>query len=93
MPERTDQRRRGGRHRLRDEAVGHGPTRRPADPLHRDPQIRQGLGGRFRTGDVDLGYRATLALTGAGRIHWMLTRGTPPPDSYTDFIITETNSL
>ncbi|MEU6719749.1 aminoglycoside phosphotransferase family protein [Nonomuraea sp. NPDC046802] len=57
------------------------------------PHYLDGLNGRFETADVDLGYRATLALTGAGRIHWMLTRGMTPPDNYTDFIIAETNSL
>ncbi|GAA3234443.1 phosphotransferase family protein [Nonomuraea helvata] len=46
-----------------------------------------GAGGRFERADVELGYRATLALTGAGRVHWMLSRGMRLPDGYEDFIL------
>ncbi|MEQ4716997.1 hypothetical protein [Nonomuraea sp. B19D2] len=46
-----------------------------------------GAGGRFQRADVELGYRATLALTGAGRVHWMLSRGMRLPDGYEDFIL------
>ncbi|MEV1173267.1 phosphotransferase [Nonomuraea sp. NPDC049784] len=46
-----------------------------------------GAGGRFARADVELGYRATLALTGAGRVHWMLSRGMRLPDGYEDFIL------
>ncbi|GAA2207480.1 hypothetical protein GCM10009850_029380 [Nonomuraea monospora] len=42
---------------------------------------------RFARADVELGYRATLALTGAGRVHWMLSRGMPVPDGYEEFIL------
>jgi hypothetical protein len=55
-----------------------------ADPVD---DYLAGAGGRFRRDDVELGYRATLALTGAGRIHWMLTRGIRPPDGYEEFIL------
>jgi hypothetical protein len=57
------------------------------------PDYLDGLDGRFTAADVAFGYRATLALTGASRIHWMLTRGVTPPTHYTDFIIAETASL
>lgn len=53
----------------------------------------EGLADRFDTADVELGYRATLALTGASRVHWMWSRGLTPPASYVDFILTETASL
>ncbi len=39
--------------------------------------------------DPDLvreGYRASLALIGASRFHWMLSRGIEPPDWYADFV-------
>ncbi|WP_204056943.1 phosphotransferase [Microbispora corallina] len=52
-----------------------------------------GSAGCFDAGDVELGYRVTLALTGAGRIHWMLSRGMTLPAGYIDFITTETASL
>ncbi|TYB66713.1 phosphotransferase [Nonomuraea sp. PA05] len=42
---------------------------------------------RFARADVELGYRATLALTGAGRVHWMLSSGTRVPDGYEEFIL------
>ncbi|MEU8402481.1 aminoglycoside phosphotransferase family protein [Nonomuraea sp. NPDC048892] len=57
------------------------------------PHYLDGLDGRFETADVDFGYLATLALTGAGRVHWMLTRGMTPSESYVGFIIDETTSL
>ncbi|NUW37429.1 phosphotransferase [Nonomuraea sp. SMC257] len=62
-------------------------------PGHHLHHYVDGLNGRFTTIDVALGYRATLALTGAGRIHWMLTQGITPSDGYTDFVLTETSSL
>ncbi|TDB84108.1 aminoglycoside phosphotransferase family protein [Actinomadura sp. KC216] len=52
-----------------------------------------GLDGRFDTADVEPGYRATLALTGAGRVHWMWSRGMTPPTGYVDFILAETASI
>jgi Phosphotransferase enzyme family len=53
------------------------------DPL---PAYLAGLDGRFARADVELGYRATLALTGASRVHWMLSRGTQPPPGYVEFV-------
>jgi aminoglycoside phosphotransferase (APT) family kinase protein len=44
-----------------------------------------GLGGRFDPGLVRLGYRVTLTLTAASRLHWMLTQGMPVPAGYVDF--------
>ncbi|MFI7704921.1 hypothetical protein [Nonomuraea sp. NPDC049480] len=55
-----------------------------ADPVD---DYLAGAGGRFSRDDVELGYRATLALTGAGRVHWMLSRGMRPPDGYEEFIL------
>lgn len=52
-----------------------------------------GLSGRFEAADVELGYRVTLALTGTGRVHWMLSRGVTLPAGYIDFITTETASM
>ncbi|KAB8195322.1 phosphotransferase [Nonomuraea phyllanthi] len=57
-----------------------------ADPLE---HYLAGAGGRFVRADVECGYRATLALTGAGRVHWMATRGVRPPDGYEDFILSQ----
>jgi len=45
-----------------------------------------GLAGRFDPEVVRVGYRATLALTGASRVHWMLSRGMPVPQGYADFV-------
>lgn len=45
-----------------------------------------GLASRFDPGAVHIGYRATVALTGASRAHWMLSRGVPIPDGYVDFV-------
>ncbi|NJP88673.1 phosphotransferase [Nonomuraea sp. FMUSA5-5] len=42
---------------------------------------------RFARADVELGYRATLALTGAGRVQWMASRGMRVPDGYEDFVV------
>jgi hypothetical protein len=53
------------------------------DPL---PAYLAGLDGRFAAADAELGYRATLALTGASRVHWMLSRGTQPPPGYVEFV-------
>jgi hypothetical protein len=46
-----------------------------------------GLEGRFDPAAVRVGYRTTVALTGASRTHWMLSRGVPVPDGYVDFVI------
>lgn len=48
-----------------------------------------GLGGTFATSDAELGYRATLALAGAGRVHWMLSQGIEPTREYTEFLVSE----
>ena len=45
-----------------------------------------GLNGTFDQPVVDFGYRATLALTGASRVHWMLSQGIQPADEYVEFI-------
>lgn len=37
---------------------------------------------------VMLGYRATLALVGASRVHWMLSTGIDVPEGYVDFLWT-----
>ncbi|TDD62793.1 aminoglycoside phosphotransferase family protein [Actinomadura darangshiensis] len=57
-----------------------------ADPLE---DYLAGLDGRFDETDVATGYRTTLALTGAGRVHWMLSRGMRLPDGYEDFILAQ----
>jgi hypothetical protein len=44
------------------------------------------LNGRFDKPVVELGYRVTLALTGASRVHWMLSRGVQPPNEYVEFV-------
>jgi hypothetical protein len=46
-----------------------------------------GLDGRFGADAVRLGYRTTVALTGASRVHWMLSRGIPVPAGYVDFVV------
>lgn len=50
------------------------------------PFYLKGSGGRFAIGDVILGYRVTLALTGVSRIHWMLSKGVPLPADYVRFV-------
>lgn len=45
-----------------------------------------GLNNQFAKSDVELGYRATLALTGASRTHWMLSQGIQPTDDYIEFV-------
>jgi hypothetical protein len=50
------------------------------------PGYVKGAGGRFAVGDVLLGYRVTLALTGVSRIHWMLSTGVPLPADYVRFV-------
>jgi hypothetical protein len=45
-----------------------------------------GLGGRYDPELVRLGYEVTLTLTGASRVHWMLSRGVPIPPGYVDLI-------
>jgi hypothetical protein len=46
-----------------------------------------GLADRFDPEEVRVGYCTTVALTGASRIHWMLSRGVPVPHGYVDFVI------
>ena len=46
-----------------------------------------GLADRFDPEVVRVGYRTTVALTGASRIHWMLSRGAPVPRGYAEFVI------
>lgn len=50
------------------------------------PIYLDGLTGRFRAADVELGYRITVCLVGASRAHWMVSRSLPLPAGYTDFI-------
>jgi hypothetical protein len=50
------------------------------------PFYLKGTGGRFAIGDVITGYRVTLALTGASRIHWMLSNGFALPADYIRFV-------
>jgi hypothetical protein len=57
------------------------------------PDYLAGLHNRFDARAVQLGYRVTLALTGASRVHWMLSRGVPVPDRYADFVIDQARSL
>jgi hypothetical protein len=51
------------------------------------PDYLSGLDGRFEPEAVLAGYGATLALTGASRTHWMLSRGVPVPPGYVDFVL------
>jgi hypothetical protein len=51
------------------------------------PDYLAGLGSRFDAELVRLGYRTTAALTGASRVHWMMSRGVPVPDGYVDFVL------
>jgi Phosphotransferase enzyme family len=55
-----------------------------ADPLE---DYLTALNGQFERADVELGYRTALALTGAGRVHWMVSRGTSVPDGYEEFVL------
>lgn len=48
-----------------------------------------GLDGGFDKAAVELGYRATLTLTGASRVHWMLSRGVQPSDEYVEFVASQ----
>jgi hypothetical protein len=50
------------------------------------PGYVKGAGGRFAIGDVLLGYRVTLALTGVSRLHRMLSTGVPLPADYVRFV-------
>jgi len=50
------------------------------------PSYRQGLQGRYRADDIDLGYRTTLVLVGTSRVHWMASRSIAPPPGYVDFV-------
>lgn len=45
-----------------------------------------GLCGRFTADEVETCLRVTVALTGASRVHWMLTGGHPVPSGYVDFV-------
>ena len=53
---------------------------------------RQRTRGQYPSPDVDLGYRyrTTVALVGASRIHWMLSRTIRPPDDYIEFLLDQT---
>ena len=46
-----------------------------------------GAADRFDPTEVLAGYRATVALTGASRVHWMLSHDVPIPRGYVDFVI------
>lgn len=45
-----------------------------------------GLRGRHPERAVRLGYRVTLVLTGASRVHWMMRNGVAIPAGYGDFL-------
>jgi hypothetical protein len=51
------------------------------------------LNNRFDATTVHLGYRTTLALTGASRVHWMLSHGITVPQRYTDFVIDQAEQI
>ncbi|WP_222836664.1 aminoglycoside phosphotransferase family protein [Beutenbergia cavernae] len=44
------------------------------------------LDGTFAVDDVRRGYRTTLALVGASRVHWMLAAGVSVPRGYVDLL-------
>ncbi|HSZ40471.1 MAG TPA: aminoglycoside phosphotransferase family protein [Trebonia sp.] len=48
-----------------------------------------GLNGQFPQPAVEVGYRATLALTGASRVHWMLSQGIRPPAGYVELVVSQ----
>lgn len=50
------------------------------------PRYLDGLDGAFTEREVGLAYRATLVLSGASRVHWMLSAGIEVPDGYVDFV-------
>ena len=50
------------------------------------PYFLEASFGRWSTQDVVDGFRATLALVGASRTHWMLSKGVPLPGWYVDFL-------
>lgn len=50
------------------------------------PAYLHGLGGKFPAGEIRAGYYITLALTGASRMHWMLSRRIPVSVPYVDRI-------
>lgn len=52
-----------------------------------------GLADRFDPEAVRVGYRTTAALTGASRIHWMLSRGVPIPHGYADFVVDQAERI
>lgn len=49
-----------------------------------------GAGSRLDPAAVRLGYRSTLALTAASRVHWMRSRGVPVPAGYEEFVLADT---
>jgi hypothetical protein len=51
------------------------------------------LNNRFDARTVHLGYRATLALIGASRVHWMLSHEVPVPERYIDFVIDQAHQI
>jgi len=52
------------------------------------PAYLAAVGNAFPHDAVLLGYRTTLALTGASRLHWMLSNQINVPVRYVDFIWT-----
>jgi hypothetical protein len=52
-----------------------------------------GLAGCFDPALVRLGYRTTLALTAASRVHWMLSRDLALPVGYVDFVFGQLRDL
>jgi aminoglycoside phosphotransferase (APT) family kinase protein len=48
---------------------------------------RLGLDKTLDPAAPEMGYRVTLALIGASRAHWMLSRGLPLPDGYQEFVL------
>ncbi|WP_426509957.1 phosphotransferase [Dactylosporangium sp. McL0621] len=55
----------------------------------RDPVPDYLSGSRFAPAAVRTGYATTLALTGASRVHWMLSAGVPVPAGYQEFVVAQ----
>lgn len=51
------------------------------------PAYLDGAAGRWDARSVRLGYAVTLALTGAGRVHWMLSLGVAVPTGYPELVL------
>ncbi|TDE38786.1 hypothetical protein E1295_33325 [Nonomuraea mesophila] len=45
--------------------------------------------GDFSAGNLLDSDGTTLALTGAGRVRWMVAGGTPVPGGYVDFVLSQ----